>query len=78
MAVRIRKDGTIVCAAMHPAQEGDTYLHDGIHYILSAELHALVTGTTHGKDHFQHGLWWWAHEVPDHVEVDKWWERAPA
>lgn len=26
MAVRVRKDGRILCAAMHPAEEGDCYV----------------------------------------------------
>lgn len=46
MAVRIRQDGTIVCAAMHPEQPGDTYLDDGLHYRL-CELRALVTDCFH-------------------------------
>lgn len=70
MAVRIRKDGEIVCAAKFPAEDDDTYLHDGIHYTLSVELHALVTDS----EHFTHGLWWWANEVPDNITIDKWWE----
>lgn len=56
MAVRIRADGTIVCAAKSNPQPGDTYLHDGIHHILSGELGVLVSEAIdrHEKD----GLWW--------------------
>ena len=72
MAVRIREDGTILCAAMHPAMSGDTYLHDGLHYRLSVELHALVTESS--ERHSEHGQWWWANEVPEGVVIDKWWE----
>jgi hypothetical protein len=43
MAVRIRKSGEIVCAAMHPEEPGDTYLNDGLHYKLAVELGALVS-----------------------------------
>lgn len=78
MAVRIRRTGEIVCAATHPAEEGDTYLHDGISYRLSVELHALVTDRFHliaedGKSP-GHGKWWWANDVPEGIEVDRWWD----
>ena len=62
MAVRIRKDGRILCAAMHEAEDGDTYLDDGLHYLLSVERKVLVT-----KPHEQHsksGEWWWKGNAP--------------
>lgn len=62
MAVRVREDGTIVCAAMHQAQPGDTYLKDGLHYRLSAEYGVLVSEPM--ARHQQDGLWWWFDEVP--------------
>lgn len=43
MAVRVRSDGRVLCAAMHPAEPGDRYLDDGVHYALSVELRVLVT-----------------------------------
>lgn len=71
MAVRVRRpSGEIVCAAMHPAQEGDCYLDDGLHYKLSVELGVLVSepmdlpeGVGLGG-HRRHGLWWWRGEAP--------------
>ena len=68
MAVRIRPDGTIWCAAMHPEQEGDIYINDGLHYLLSVEAKVLVT-----QRHEQHqlsGQWWWVTEVPSRVAID--------
>lgn len=68
MAVRIRKDGRIFCAAMHPKEEGDIYLDDGIHYILSVEKKILVT-----ESHDLHkvdGEWWWKGRVPCGVTID--------
>ena len=41
MAVRIRKDLTILCAAKSEEQEGDIYVNDGLHYVLSVELKVL-------------------------------------
>lgn len=71
MSLRIRRDGRILCAAVHPAEPGDTYLHDGIHYKLSAELGAIVTepmDSAAGRGgHARHGEWWWADEVPPDV-----------
>lgn len=34
MAVRIRKDGIIVCAAHSEPEDGDCYLDDAVHYRL--------------------------------------------
>lgn len=51
--------------------ENDSYLDDGVHYKLSVELKVLVTDLKHKE----HGKWWWIHEVPRGVEIDKWWEN---
>lgn len=75
MAVRIREDGTIVCAAMHPEEPGDTYLHDGLHYRLSVDLGVLVTEPMECEGgrggHGKHGLWWWRDRVPDDVQLER-------
>lgn len=55
MALRIRSNGDIVCAAMTEPQEGDTYLHDGIHYYLSVLTEAIVASENHKED----ALWFW-------------------
>ena len=73
MSLRIRADGRILCAAMHPAEDGDTYLHDGIHYRLSVELGAILTEPMHQESgrggHSKHGEWWWANDVPGDVRL---------
>lgn len=69
MAVRIRKDGRILCAAMHPAEEGDMYVDDSLHYHLSVEAKVLVT-----EPHYRHkhsGEWWWVNAIPVGVRVDE-------
>lgn len=68
MAVRIRADGTIVCAAMSEPQEGDTYLHDGIHHILSGELGVLVSEPMERHQH--DGLWWWRGRAPNDRAIE--------
>ena len=66
MAVRIRKDGRILCAAMHPEEPGDVYLDDAVHYRLSVEMKALVTDDKHLTNH---GEWWFRSTVPIHVRI---------
>ena len=64
MAVRVRADGSIVCAAMHDARSDDrAYLDDGLHYRLSVEMGVLVS-EPHEK-HLGDGLWWWHDQVPE-------------
>lgn len=76
MAVRIRASGAIVCAAMHPERPGDTYIHDGVSYLLSVEHRLIVTepmwlppGVGLGG-HGRHGLWWWRNNVPPGASID--------
>lgn len=76
MAVRVRSSGEVVCAAMHPALEGDAYLDDGLHYLLSVELRVLVTEPMELDDgvglggHAVHGRWWWRGGVPAEAAAD--------
>ena len=53
MALRIRKDGRILCAAMHPEEPGDTYLDDTITYKLVSEFGVIMTepmSSTKGRE----------------------------
>jgi hypothetical protein len=68
MSLRIRQDGRILCAAMHPAQLGDTYLHDGISYKLTVDTRAIVTEAMHQADGRE---WWWATDVPADVVIER-------
>lgn len=58
MALRIRKDGRIFCAALHPPKDGDTYIDDGLHYEMSV-IHRVIY-TDPEPIHSQHGEWWWS------------------
>lgn len=35
MALRIRANGNVVCAAQYEEKEGDIYIDDSVHYILA-------------------------------------------
>lgn len=69
MAARVRKDGTIVCAAKHPAMEGDLYLDDLIQSLL---IGLGVTVTEDGG-----GVWTvadpreWSPKPPQNVDIWK-------
>lgn len=43
MALRIRKDGRIFCAAPTEPKEGDTYIDDDLHYEMSVIKGVLVS-----------------------------------
>lgn len=75
MALRIRRDGRILCAAMHPPKSEDTYLHDGISYLLTVRLKVIVTEPMYSQlgrgGHAHHGEWWWSNDVPSDVVLEK-------
>jgi hypothetical protein len=70
MAVRVRKDGRVLCAAMHPEEEGDIYINDGLHYYLSVERGVLVSEPHERHQH--RGEWWWINAIPPDIEIDPW------
>lgn len=70
MALRIRRDGRILCAALSIPQEGDVYLDDETHYHLSVEKKVLVTSDN--EHHMNNGgQWWWKGREPIDVIIDK-------
>lgn len=74
MAIRIRKDGRIFCAAMHPEEPGDTYIDDGLHYALSVENKVLVTEPM--ERHAVRGEWWWKGGVPVGVVIEEFYNES--
>lgn len=74
MALRIRKDGRVLCAAMHAEEPGDTYLDDGLHYKMSVMRKVLVTEPM--SEHAKHGEWWWRGQVPFGVVIDDFYEEV--
>lgn len=79
MAVRIRKNGRIFCAAMYPKEEGDIYIDDTLHYHLGVEAKVLVTDDKHLRDDGRtgHGEWWWNNQVPNEVTIQDFYKKPP-
>jgi hypothetical protein len=74
MAIRIRKDGKMVCAAINEPLDGDCYIDDGIHYMLSVEQKVLVT--TENEYHMANGgEWWWRGQEPDNVIIGEYYKK---
>ena len=42
MALRVRKDGRVVCAVQYEAQEGDVYIDDATHYSLARHFEKML------------------------------------
>ena len=55
MAIRWRRDGRLVCAAMSKEESNDTYIDDRVHYQLSVITRAIIAD----DDHKSNGLWHW-------------------
>ena len=71
MALRVRKDGRLLCAVIHAEEPGDTYLDDLVHEALSgATGNKPVIGTELWERHRVHGEWWWLGNVPEGVVLD--------
>lgn len=68
MALRIRSDGQVLCAAIHPEEPGDAYLDDGVHYALAVTYRVLVTEPM--PAHARHGQWWWKGQEPEDAKID--------
>jgi hypothetical protein len=70
MAIRIRKNGKILCAALNLPEIDDIYINDELHYQLSVIEKILVTEPW-DKHKLNNGEWWWKNNVPENVEIDK-------
>lgn len=57
MAIRMRANGELICAAVSTPEEGDSYIDDRLHYQLSVISRAILADA----DHKSNGLWHWVH-----------------
>ena len=67
MAIRVRKDGTMWCAAHTAEQSGDTYIDDGLHYQMSVVHGAIVALPM--PAHLDNPQWWWADNAPEGCDI---------
>lgn len=66
MAIRIRKDGTMICAAHSEPEDGDTYIDDDLHYEMSAVKGVIVALPM--PYHVADPRWWWAAQAPSSAD----------
>lgn len=59
MAIRWRKNGDLICAAMSEPEGGDTYIGDRLSYELTTELQVIVADPNHKTN----GLWYWTQDA---------------
>jgi len=67
MAIRIRTNGRMFCAALSPTKLGDIYVDDAVHYHLSCVARVLVAEPM--EKHLLNPEWWWRHKVPSGIET---------
>ena len=66
MALRVRVDGTMWCAAHTEEMPGDTYIDDQLHYEMSV-IHGVVVALPI-PDHLNHPQWWWTSQAPSNAD----------
>lgn len=62
MAIRVRSDGTMWCAALTPEASGDTYIDDVLHYEMSITHDVIVALPV--PEHEANPQWWWTSQAP--------------
>lgn len=67
MAIRVRADGTMWCAAHTEPLEGDTYIDDREHYFLSVERGLIVSLPM--PEHIENPQWWWKGNAPEGADM---------
>lgn len=63
MAIRVRKDGTMWCAAHTDSQPGDTYIDDTLHYEMSV-VHSVIVAYPMPR-HIEEPQWFWTATAPE-------------
>jgi len=77
MALRIRSDGRVLCAAHHMEESGDTYIDDALSYEMTVVYGVLLTlpMPQHAEPGPYFGQWWWRGQVPKGIGIDDWHKR---
>lgn len=70
MALRVRRNGDMMCAATTTAEEGDTYIDDQLHYEMSV-VHGVIV-TLPMPEHMDYPRWWWRSQAPSRCDMRLW------
>lgn len=62
MAIRVRRDGTMWCAALTDPMSGDTYIDDALHYEMSV-IHGVIVAYPMPR-HIEEPQWFWTAAAP--------------
>lgn len=65
MAIRVREDGTMWCAALTEPEPGDTYIDDTLHHLLHT-VHRVIVAWPEPR-HSREPQWWWIGSAPSEV-----------
>jgi len=68
MAIRVRMNGRMFCAAMTEPMPGDTYIDDTLHHELCAVHRVIVSKPA--DLHAKSAEWWWRNAVPAGTVID--------
>lgn len=72
MALIIRKNGDMVCAAINKIESSfDEYVGDHMHGLLCDRK--LIVTTPEPTHSDSGGQWWWKGEEPSNIKIDPWW-----
>ena len=76
MALYIKNDGRILCAALNKIDFGDVYIDDDLHYQMSV-VHKVIVTHPEPKHTETGGQWWWRGQQPEAIELAPHIESAP-
>lgn len=65
MAIRVREDGRMFCAALSEPMDGDTYIDDALHYDM-AVTHGVIVALPM-PEHIKNCEWWWVSAAPSNA-----------
>lgn len=71
MALRVRRNGSLICAALNPKKEGDVYIDDAVHSLLCRKK--LIVTYPEPSHTATGGVWWWKGEEPFKDRIDPFW-----
>lgn len=68
MSIRVRKDGTMICAALSEPKPDDAYIDDALHYQMSV-VHGVICTYPEPEHTNSGGKWFWSNSAPDGADM---------